>query len=186
MKLNKTHISNSTKTSKPIFINHISISQYKQQIHEKEGFKLEIEWKKLKTHTFSWRLREDWRGKWRFCEWKWRFWERERRRRQRGLHVMRGKLKFFFKIVWDLTLFLQNTHFSQLIWLASKSPKWAAKIPCARFWKISLSLFHDWDFHSPVSHEPLWVTWRRDFHSQSNCENESRKWQKPRIFEKIS
>ena len=97
MKLNKTHISNSTKTSKPIFINHISISQYKQQIHEKEGFKLEIEWKKLKTHTFSWRLRKDWREKWSFCEWKWQFWERERRKRQRGLHVMRGKLKSFFK-----------------------------------------------------------------------------------------
>ena len=90
---------------------------------KKEGFKLEIEWKQLKTHTFSWRLREDWKGKWRFFEWKWQFWERERRRRQRGLHMMRGKLKSFWKTVWDLTLFMQNTHFSRLIWLASKSPK---------------------------------------------------------------
>ena len=37
-----------------------------------------------------------------------------------------------------------------------------------------------------MSHEPLWVTWWLDFHSQSNRENESQKWQKPRIFEEIS
>ena len=32
--LNKTHISISSKTKKPMFINNISISQQKQQIHE--------------------------------------------------------------------------------------------------------------------------------------------------------
>ena len=76
------------------------------------------------------------------------------------------------KIVWDLTLLMQNTRFSWLIWLVSKSPKWVAKIPCARFWKCSLSLFHNWDFHLPVSREPLWVTSRLGFYSRSSHEND--------------
>ena len=128
----------------------------------------------MKTHTFSWILSEDWRWKWKFLEWRWQFWERERRRRQRERHMMRGKLKIFWKTVWVLTLFVQNKQFLPLNWLASESPNWVAKIPSTRFWKFSLSLFRDWDFHSPVSCERLWMNlW---------LANESPKSQKPRFL----
>ena len=63
---------------------------------------------------------------------------------------MRGKTKKFFKIVWDLTLFVQNTRFSQLKWLASKSPKWVAKNPWTKFWKFCLKYF-SWLGHPPAS-----------------------------------
>ena len=96
------------------------------------------------------------------------------------------EIEKFLKTVWDFTLFVQNTCFSRLIWLTSKLPKWIAKIPCARFWTISLSLFRNWDFHLLVSHEPLWVTSQLDFHSWSSRKNESWKWKNLRIFEKFS
>ena len=38
-------------------------------------------------------------------------------------HVMRGKTEKFFKTVLNLTLFVQNTHFSRLEWVVSNSPK---------------------------------------------------------------
>ena len=69
---------------------------------------------------------------------------------------------------------------------STDSPKWVTKIPFTRFWKFTLSLFLDWDFYSPVSREPFWVTSRLDFHSWSSRENELRKWKKPRFFEKFS
>ena len=87
---------------------------------------------------------------------------------------MRGKLKSFWKIVWVLTLFAQNKQFLPLNWLASESPNWVTKIPSTRFWKFSLSLFRDWDFHSPVSCERLWMN--------SWLVNESPKSQKPRFL----
>ena len=95
---------------------------------------------------------------------------------------MQEKLKSFWITVWDLTLFVQNTHFSWLNWLASKFPKWMTKIPWTRFWKNSLSLFHDWDFYSPVTCERLWLNSRLGLPLMK----ESRKWvaksEKPRYL----
>ena len=36
-------------------------------------------------------------------------------------HMIRGKIEKFLKTVLDLTLFVQNKHFSRLEWVASKS-----------------------------------------------------------------
>ena len=83
----------------------------------------------------------------------------------------------FWKIVWFLTLFLQNTCFLRLNWLANESPSKSSKSLEPRFWKSSLSLFHDWDFHSPMSYETLGV--------RSRLENESPKIFKLRFWKKI-
>ena len=63
------------------------------------------------------------------------------------------KTVMFWKTIWFLTLLLQNTRFSRLNWLVSESPKSLEP----RFWKISLSFFCNWDLHSPVSRERLWM-----------------------------
>ena len=41
----------------------------------------------------------------------------------RGKIEMRGKTEKFLKTILDLILFVQNTHFSRLKWVANKSPK---------------------------------------------------------------
>ena len=41
----------------------------------------------------------------------------------RGKIEMRGKTEKFLKTVLDLTLYVQNTHFLQLKWVANKSTK---------------------------------------------------------------
>ena len=93
--------------------------------------------------------------------------EGEVEKTKRQAHDARGSEKFW-KHVWFLTLFLQNTRFSQLNWLVDESPSESPKSLEPRFLKISLSLFRDWDLHSPVSHESLWMN--------SWLANESPKW----------
>ena len=58
--------------------------------------------------------------------------------------------KKFWKTVRFLTLFLQNTHFSWLNWLANESPSELLKTLKPRFWKKFLSLFHDWTYTCQV------------------------------------
>ena len=41
----------------------------------------------------------------------------------RGKIEMRGKTEKFLKTVLNITLFVQNTRFSQLEWVVNKSPK---------------------------------------------------------------
>ena len=57
---------------------------------------------------------------------------------------------------------MQNTRFSQLSQVASTSPKHSRQ----KFWKIFLSVFHDWKFYPweshEVSHENLWAFSRLD------------------------
>ena len=132
----------------------------------------------MKTHTFSWRLSEDWRWKWRFCEWKWQFWERERRRRQSCARDVRETEKFLKNCLRFNLICAKHAFFATQL-----TRNWVAKIPWTRFWKISLSLFRDWDFHKLVSHERLWVNSRLGL----PLAKESRKWvskkSKIQIFE---
>ena len=65
-------------------------------------------------------------------------------------HVMWGKTKKFFL---NKTLFVQNTRFSWLEWVANKSLSQVAKNTWQKFEKIWLSVFHDWEVHSRESHE---------------------------------
>ena len=57
---------------------------------------------------------------------------------------------------------MQNTRFSQLSQVESTSPKHSRQ----KFWKIFLSVFHDWKFYPweshEVSHENLWAFSRLD------------------------
>ena len=100
----------------------------------------------------------------------------------RCVHVVQGKTEKFLKTIWDLTLFVQNTRFSWLNWPTSKSAKWVAKIPWIEFWKFCLSHFHDRQIDSRESYETFCVSsWL-----ELPLATKSRKWQKPKNFEKFS
>ena len=82
------------------------------------------------------------------------------------------KTKRFARDAREIEKFLKNCLRFNLIYAkhafftTHMTREQVTKIPCARFWKISLRLFRDLDFQSLVNREPLWVTSRLDFHSQ--------------------
>ena len=108
-------------------------------------------------------LKDWWRGienmeNMRICVWTLWFRKGFRQERQWIVTNVRGKNWKHLKI----DLYVQNTRFSRLNQVASKSPEHSRQ----KFWKIYLSVFHDWKFYPQESHEVsrenLWALSRLD------------------------
>ena len=93
----------------------------------------------------------------------------------------------FWKTAWFLTIFFQNMCFLRLNWLTNELPSELLKTLKPKFWKkilslfeksiflkilkIFVSLFHDWDLHSPNSRKCLDLSSWLEHDSQVSREN---------------
>ena len=103
---------------------------------------------------------------------------------------MQGKNESFLKLVLKKTLIVQNTRFSRLSQVACKSPGQVVRNLRRNFWKICLSVFHNWKFHPRGSRERslenFCVTFTIGASAHKQVANLSREKPKNPNFEKFS
>ena len=161
LKTNKSQSTNSIKYTQTIFEQHIFQYSTKHTIQEIKVLKHENLWENKKTHTLFLNIGEEMLKKMEdFGVNTVSLWGRGMDKTMNS-HKMRGKIEKFLKTDLKITFIVQNTRFSRLEWVANKSLMQVAKNSCEKFWKICLSVFCDWKFHSRVScngsRQAFWV-----------------------------
>ena len=158
VKTNKIHSSNSTRnTQTNIRTSFFFKTQQKHKIQEFKDFKHKNLWENKKTHTLFLNIGEEMMKKMEdFGVNTVSLWGRGMDKTMKS-HKMQGKTEKFCENYLE-----NNPHCAKRVFFViGMSREQVVKNPCDKFWKICLSVFCDWKFHSRVSRngsrQAFWV-----------------------------